>query len=156
MLGKSTLSPTLESGGLMNKRSCGVPHCNVPCLPEPAASGVSPICAGCTLLLGLSCPVVCSGSLCLCSVPVLSVGQSGAALDLSWVSPNIYQNYRYIRFQGTLSVLLPRGFHWREEPGIRPDVCPMATAGATVELIRKVIFSSYFGMGLGPVTAACW
>jgi len=83
--------PAPESNGLMKKRSCSAPLCSVPCSPEPGALGVSPMCDVCALLLWLSCfflqsshlqwlSSACCGQ---CLVPVVVVGQSGDASDLS-------------------------------------------------------------------------
>ena len=98
VLGKSATSPSLESSDLINKRSCRALQCNVPFSPESGASGVSPVCAVCTLLLWLSCSCLqpchlqwlsacCKQSF----VPVSLVGQSGAALGLSWVKLGVCQ-----------------------------------------------------------------
>ena len=44
MLGKSAMSPDLESSGLMRKKPYCTLQYSVPCLLEHCASGVSPMC----------------------------------------------------------------------------------------------------------------
>ena len=55
MLGKTATSSAFESNGLMKKRSSSALLCSVPNSPEPDASGVSPMCDACALLLQLRC-----------------------------------------------------------------------------------------------------
>ena len=52
--GLPATSPALENSGLMKKRNCSALQCNVSCLSEPGAPGVSSICVVCDLLLWLS------------------------------------------------------------------------------------------------------
>ena len=151
MLEKSATSPVLKSSGLTKKRSsCSAMQCNMLCWPEPGASGVSPMCVACALLLWRS--RVCLQSCCLQWLPLpvvagfgplLLVGQSGA--PWAWVESDqvlaVALDCRVI----SLCCSLKSFCWWARCSQTRPDIRPLPTAGTTVKLVWEVIFPSYQG-----------
>lgn len=52
VLGKSAISPVLESSALMKKRSCHALQYSIPCSPQCGTSERSPMCVACTMPYG--------------------------------------------------------------------------------------------------------
>ena len=80
MLRKLTVSPALESSGIMKNRSCSALQCNVSGSPEPTVVAELHFPSVLVSIVALS--ALCGQGL----VPVLIVGQSGAILGLSQTS----------------------------------------------------------------------
>ena len=137
----------------MKKRSYGSLQCSVSCSLASDASGVSPVCIACTLLLWLNCFFLQSSCLQWLSsavvgslFPVVLLGQSGTTLGSNWVRPGICQRFSSPELQGMFLVLSPeklflvgRATVWLVCVCVAIFLCPQGR--------------SHFGVVLAPVGA---
>ena len=129
------MSPALKSHGLM-KRPCRARQCRVPCFPEPGATGVSPVCVVCPVVVEPLVPSgpsseVAPGLLWAGFVPcglcglvwgcLGQVGQTGPVPEMRWPGA------------AGASLCCPLSFHRWAGPAVRPDACAHPLPGLQLD-----------------------